>query len=957
MPRFETVEKIFHAALNHAPDDLGAFLDERCADDEVLRSKVEELLAAHWQAGDFIETPIATYARSIITGNGTDFLIGKTIGHYKISNRIGAGGMGEVYLATDTIAGRNAALKFLPARFTDDAERLKRFQQEARTVAGLNHPNVLTVYEIGAYNSTHYIASELIQGETLRERLARGPMQLNEAIEIAIQVASALGAAHEVGIVHRDVKPENIMLRPDGYVKVLDFGIAKLAEEEVPVTTSTEQALLLVETNLGSILGTVRYMSPEQARGAPIDMRTDIWSLGTMLYEMVTGRAPFGGDTPKEVMAAILATEPPPIGSYVTQSPVELQEIIDKTLRKDRAERYESANELLEALKALRRKLEFRAELQRSAAARFWLRWRRSPAAVALALCAAVFAAALSVHWFRNPTRSSIPEKSIAVLPFQNLSKDQENAFFTDGVQEEILSSLAKVADLKVISRTSVMGYNGTAKRNLREVGQQLGVAHVLEGSVQQVANRVRVHAQLINARTDAHVWAQTYDADLSDVFSIQSQIAQTIANQLQAKISAGEKAAIAQLPTTDLAANALYAQARKLELDQPQNKTLPEAIRLLDQAVARDPQFALAYCMLGRLHLFLFNAAYDRTSARRELANAAIQNAFRLQPEAGEVHLALARYAYYGFLDYDRARAELDLARRTLPNDVDVYFVSGLLDRRQGRWTEAIRNFQRAVELDPRNSQFLGNTGATYEWLRRYAESSSLFERARAVAPNDHWLRLLRASQPFFERADVRTLRKEVSTVLAEEPEAAGNFADISFRCAMAERDGAAVDRALASIPPEGLNGPNLTYPREWFVGAAAWAFNDKAAARSSFTAARTIAEKLVHDQPDYAPTWSLLGKIDAALGRKEEAIREGRHACELLPLAKDATTGPTLITNLAIIYAWTGEKDLALEQLAFSAQIPAGVTYGGLKLDPEWDVLRSDPRFEKIVASLAPK
>jgi serine/threonine protein kinase/predicted Zn-dependent protease len=868
--------------------------------------------------------------------------------------------MGEVYLATDTIAGRNAALKFLPARFTDDAERLKRFQQEARTVAGLNHPNVLTVYEIGAYKSTHYIASELIQGETLRERLARGPMQLNEAIEIAIQVASALEAAHEVGIVHRDIKPENIMLRPDGYVKVLDFGIAKLAEEEVPVTTSTEEALLLVETNLGSILGTVRYMSPEQARGGSVDKRTDFWSLGAVLYEMVTGVPPFGGDTPRQVMASILETEQPLRKNYIAQTPVELQEIIDKTLRKDRAERYESANELLEALKALRRKLEFTAELQHSAAARFWLRWRRSPAAVALALCAAAFAVALPVHWFRNPTRSSIPEKSIAVLPFQNLSKDQENAFFTDGVQEEILSSLAKVADLKVISRTSVMGYKGTAKRNLREVGQQLGVAHVLEGSVQRVANRVRVHAQLINARTDAHVWAQTYDADLSDVFAIQSQIAQTITNQLEAKISAGEKAAIAQPPTTDLTANALYVQARELEIAASKPQDLFEAVRLLEQAVARDPQFALAYCLLGRVHLTLFNWGYDHRSARRELANAAIQNAFRLQPEAGEVHLALARYAYYGFLDYDRARAELDLARRTLPNDVDVYFLSGLLDRRQGRWTEAARNFDHAVELDPRNLSFLGHAGGTYEMLRRYSESSRFYERAIAVSPSEYFFRLLRAAQPYFERADIRPLREELSAIPPRQTgDAGGNFIDLSFRCAMAERDLAAVNRALAAMPAEGLNSgySNLTYPREWFAGIAARAFNDTTAARSSFTAARAIAEKLVHDQPDYAPTWSLLGQIDAAVGRKEEAIREGRHACELLPLAKDATTGPTLITNLAIIYAWTGEKDLALEQLAFSAQIPAGVTYGGLKLDPEWDVLRSDPRFEKIVASLAPK
>jgi eukaryotic-like serine/threonine-protein kinase len=274
--RLQTIEEIFHAALDCEPDQRSAFLDKTCAGDEVLRGKVEALLASHQQAGSFIETPVAAIAASIVENGQTDLLIGQMIGHYKISKRIGAGGMGEVYLASDITAGRSAALKLLPTHLTGDAERLKRFQQEARAVAGLNHPNILTVYEVGADNSTRYIASELIEGETLRQRLARGSMQLSEAVEIAVQVAGALAAAHEAGVVHRDVKPENIMLRPDGYVKVLDFGIAKLAEQEVPAAMAEEEALLLVETNLGSILGTVRYMSPEQARGAPVERRTDI---------------------------------------------------------------------------------------------------------------------------------------------------------------------------------------------------------------------------------------------------------------------------------------------------------------------------------------------------------------------------------------------------------------------------------------------------------------------------------------------------------------------------------------------------------------------------------------------------------------------------------------------------------------------------------------------------------
>ena len=316
-----------------------------------MRHEVEALLSSRQRAGGFIESSAVGLAARIIQNGQADSLVGQTIGHYKISESIGVGGMGEVYLATDIIAGRKAALKLLPLRFTGDAERLKRFEQEARAVVGLNHPNIVTVYEIGEDNSIHYIASELIEGETLRDRLTRGPLQLSEALDVAIQVASALAAAHQAGIVHRDIKPENIMLRPDGYAKVLDFGIAKLAEQELPTSMPKDEALLLVETNLGSILGTVRYMSPEQARGGHVDKTTDIWSLGVVLYEMLTGHAPFSGDTPQDVMSSILEKEPPPLTRYVAHAPAELQQIVSKTLRKDRAQRYHSAHELLQALK------------------------------------------------------------------------------------------------------------------------------------------------------------------------------------------------------------------------------------------------------------------------------------------------------------------------------------------------------------------------------------------------------------------------------------------------------------------------------------------------------------------------------------------------------------------------------------------------------------------------------
>ena len=554
------------------------------------------------------------------------------------------------------------------------------------------------------------------------------------------------------------------------------------------------------------------------------------------------------------------------------------------------------------------------------------------------------------------------PEKSIAVLPFENLSANQETAFFTDGVQDEILSDLAKVADLKVISRTSVMQYKTVRSRNLREIGRQLGVAHVVEGSVQRVGDRIRVNAQLIDARTDAHLWAQTYDRDLADVFAIQSEISKTIADQLQVQISPREKAAIAQPATVDLIAERLFVQAWQLvELaSNPDAKeSLLQATTLLDEALVRDPHFLRAYGLLVTAHIDLYWQGFDHTAARLELARATLEKAASFFPDAGEVHLAQGDYAYKAFRDYDGARAELELARTTLPNNALTYIYTAAIDRRQNRWTESTRNWERGVALDPRNFRYLVETALTYQALRNFTESARMYERALSVLPRDQFARTQLAQIPFSKRADLRPWRTQLSVILKEDPKAAPEIANGLFYCALAERDSAAVARALDAIRSEGLRDTfnNSLWAREWFVGLAGRTFGDTGKARAAFTAARVIEEKTVRDQPDYAPAWSRLGLIDAGLGRKEEAIREGRRACELLPITKDAVDGPSYITSLAMIYAWTGEKNLALEQLAIAAQIPSGVTYGELKLYPQWDSLRGDPRFQKILDSLAPK
>jgi TolB-like protein/class 3 adenylate cyclase len=555
-----------------------------------------------------------------------------------------------------------------------------------------------------------------------------------------------------------------------------------------------------------------------------------------------------------------------------------------------------------------------------------------------------------------------IAEKSIAVLPFENLSEEKENAYFTDGVQDEILTGLARVADLKVISRTSTMQYKSGAELNLREIAKALGVAHVLEGSVQRTGGRVRVNAQLIDARTDNQLWAERYDRDVADVFAIESELAGKIVAQLKSKLSPEEKAAIEVRPTADLAAYDLYAHAKTLIdnnlLSGDPSKDLFEAVRLLDEAVKRDPSFFLAYYQLAHANDVIYNAGFDHTPARLALADAAVQSLRRLRPDAGETHLALAKHFYWGHLDYVRARQELTTAQQALPNDSLAFLLAAYIDRRQGRWQDSVQNFDRAAKLDPRNATILQQFSLTYENLRRYADVAATLDRALVLAPNDLFLRIARAGVALNWRADPKPLHATVETILAENSNAAPPLvADEWLPLALCERDSAAAERALAAMSPRGCQDGAIPFPNSWCEGIVARLRGDESAAVVAFTNARKELEKTVHDQADYAEGLCALGVIDAALGNKEDAIREGRRAVELMPASKSAIEGPLLIKYLALIYAWTGEKDRALKRLEEAAKLPGFLSYGQLRLQPYWDSLRGDPRFEKIVASLAPK
>jgi serine/threonine-protein kinase len=558
-----------------------------------------------------------------------------------------------------------------------------------------------------------------------------------------------------------------------------------------------------------------------------------------------------------------------------------------------------------------------------------------------------------------NTTRK---EKSVAVLPFENLSYNKDDAFFADGVQDDVLTKLAKISELKVISHTSVMHYRGD--QDPRKVGKALGVSNLLDGTVRRYGRKVHVNARLVNARTGAHVWAEEYDRDLDEVFAIEAEVAQSVASRLGAKVSAYETTAMKERPTKDLVAYDLYVHAAPLIEESiyyglSSETNLFKAVELLNEAIARDPTFLLAYCQLARAHDGIYWNALDHTPGRLELAKSAVNSALRLNVDSGEAHFASALHFYYGYLDYDRARHELAVALRTLPNNARIFELNGYIDRRQARWNDALRNLERAVELDPRNDDILFGTGFTYLCARDYKRAREIANRGLALPTKNNYARLLPVWIDFHEQADTRPWRAVLEKILAENPASARDLTRGRFFVGLYDRDPVAAERALATLDYPVMNARGIgavKFSPAYARGLLARIKGDAAGAYAAFSDARAQQEKAVREAPDDASKLCFLGLIDASLGQKEEALREGRRAVELLSSTKDALNGTEVLYFYAVICAWTGERDQAIQQLEILAKLPAGVSYGEIRLDPFWDPLRGDPRFEKIVASLAP-
>ena len=909
--------------------------------------------------------------------------------HYEILVRqdgslheLGRGAMGITYKALDTRLHCHVALKVvssaLLARYPDARER---FLREARAAARLRHPNIASVFHLGEVgdDACAFYAMEFIEGETLQERVARdGPLPAPVVLELGMEAARALIAANQQGFIHRDLKPANLMLvakratepgnennstSGEARLKVIDFGLAKMAADAGPLTCPDH------------FLGTPQYASPEQFAGAGTtpDTRSDIYSLGATLWYALAGRHPFTGRSLDEMYAR--KRRPPPADQLPAGVPPCLATLLTGTLAADPADRPQTPYVLLEEMRRCHAMLSPAAVALPPLPPRNHAKRRLAAGIGTLVLAALALATwKLSHDVARRPASAPLavvveeppfapPEKSIAVLPFKNLSNDPSDRFFADAVQDEILLNLAHVADLKVISRTSVLDYrdagsggqSGVAPRNLPRIARAVGVAHIVEGSVQRVGSQIRVSADLIDTRTDTHVWADAYKRPLDDIFAVQSEIAQAIAGQLRAKISPQEKASLDAAPTHNLAAYKLYRQTWQEwnESDVDSQALFASLTGRLRQALALDPEFVRARLLLVNLLAFVYRNGYEDPTQAAGNVRAEVEEILRQRPGSGEAHHAAGFYEYYVRLDYERARQEFSLAVRTLPNDPEVHLLLGLIGRRQNRWDDALAEIDQAALLDPANADVLWKRVVVLSALRRYDEARHQLDAYIAAHPGVIWT-VRRAELALDERAETEPLRLALERVPAEfDPE--GEITKARFYLALHTRDFDGAARLLAASPRRTFPGelPVQSFSREFMECLLAHARGDEPGARERAAVALPNALEVLATRPDDPARMMVVATLQAALGHRGEALEIGRRAVVLAPISKDAFLGPQVASQFARVLVWIGERSEALDLLAELAPRPQGPTYGNLRLSVDWEPLRDDPRFEAMIAA----
>ncbi|MEY2539624.1 MAG: eukaryotic-like serine/threonine-protein kinase [Verrucomicrobiota bacterium] len=882
------------------------------------------------------------------------------LGNYEILEEIGRGGMGVIYRARQRHSRRIVALKRLLSYHADSRETLVRFRREAEAVASLDHPNILPIYEVGeSEEGLPFFSMKFATGGSLQQVGSALRAEPRQSVQLMAKVARAVEYAHGQGILHRDLKPGNVLLDGRGEPLVSDFGLAKWLDANSDLTRSL------------TTFGTPGYIAPEQSEGAAADLTpaADVYSLGALLFDLLTGRAPFLGTHALSVIRQAAESPAPKLRSLVRSLDRDLETICSRCLERDPKARYQSAGDLAADLQ---RWLDGRPIIARpvSIPTRVW-RWsRRNPKLVVTGAACLLFGAA--VLWlFRDRLGITPAEKSIAVLPFENLNNDEKNIVFTDLVREDISTQLNKVADLRVLTGSSVERYKAGAPRNLREIARAMGVRQVLEGSVHRANGRVEVSTRLIDANRGTQLWAQHYERDLEQSLALPGEVAQTIADQLKVKLSPTEKSAITQHPVNvGEKSRLIWQQSQQVGNtnatgDQWTEVKLKQE-RLLNEATDLDSNCDLAYRDLVNLEIDL---QQDENEKRKEdadqthsvLAKRALDNAVRLDPDSEETHRVQARYYYEIARDHEKARREYGLALRTNPNGYGLWLWAGRCDRRLGRWEDCAADFRKAYDINPQGAAYL--FARTYIMdLRRYAEAEQALQRA-AVTKSDaeRWPvynQLLGVCH--LAQGDPRGAKEFFARVPANPDWFEDGWAD-KIRAALYLRDYDSAAHLVTSAQKAILDSDTVVDSarclHSWWEAQIARAQHGAENAREAFAAAHKEA-KLAWARTEGKPQQlSLLACMDAGAGRKDVAIQEAKHALEMRPIAKDSGDGPYLAANLALAYAWTGERDLAIEQLSALAKIPAGPSYGDLKLNPKWDDLRGDPRFEQMVASLAPK
>jgi serine/threonine-protein kinase len=728
--RWQQIKALLESALERDPLERNTFLNEACAGDTALRSEVEALIDSHARAEDFIESPaFEVMAESLTKSN---LAPGCTIGSYQIISHLGSGGMGDIYLAEDKRLGRKVVLKALPSHFTSDQERVRRFQLEARAASALSHPNIITIYEIGQIDQLHYIAIEFVDGETLRQRMASAQVKITEALEIATDVATALLAAHDAGIVHRDIKPENIMLRADRVVKVLDFGLAKLTESKPIMSGDTT----LFQTEQGMVMGTAPYMSPEQARGLTVDRRTDIWSLGAVLYEMVGGRPPFEGPTISDVIVAILGREPIPLVRYRPEVPTELEWIIKKALRKDRDERYQTAREFLADLRNLTQRLEFEEELERSQDT--------------------TDSARLDRRGFSDrqsqARRSGIAIDSLAILPLLHNYPDQSMEYFSDGISESMINALSRLPDLRVMAWSTVLQYK-VRQVDPRQVGRELGVKAVLTGRVIQSEDSLTIKLEMVDVSDGSQLWGDSYSCTPSEILDIETEISSEISEKLLLRLTREERQQLARRPTDNVEAYHSYLKGRYC-WNKRTDEDVRKAIEYFKKAIDSDPSYALAYAGLADAYLVLggFGIATLAPKDSYPKAREAAIRALEIDDRLAEAHASLA-YCL-GNYDWNWTSAEREFKRAfdLKPSYATAHHWYGFIYlTAMGRVNEAIAELKHALELEPLSLPVGSNIGFLLYLARRYDEALEHFRRNLEMDRNffyTQWQRALTYEQ-----------------------------------------------------------------------------------------------------------------------------------------------------------------------------------------------------------------